>query len=100
MSLAICNGIEQVADVINTLVESVEKHVAEVRTQLVLSVLLNEGTILCQREAMDENHVALYSETIKFERNKFRKLSSRAFKKVLRYKSHAVIHSVMFALTA
>ena len=43
MSLSVCNAVEQFRDVINTLIENVDKHVNEVRTQLVLSVLLTEG---------------------------------------------------------
>jgi len=44
MSLSVCTAVEQFRDVINTLLENVDKHVKEVRTQLILSVLLTEGT--------------------------------------------------------
>lgn len=47
MALSVCDDTEQFADVINTLIESVDRHVNEVRTQLVLSVLLNEGDERC-----------------------------------------------------
>nr|XP_018672752.1 phosphatidylinositol 3,4,5-trisphosphate-dependent Rac exchanger 2 protein-like isoform X2 [Ciona intestinalis] len=49
MALSVCEGTDQFADVINTLIESVDRHVNEVRTQLVLAVLLNEDPKLVSR---------------------------------------------------
>nr|CAB3265148.1 phosphatidylinositol 3,4,5-trisphosphate-dependent Rac exchanger 1 protein [Phallusia mammillata] len=49
MALSVCEDTEQFTDVINTLIESVDRHVNEVRTQLVLSVLLNEDPKLVSR---------------------------------------------------
>uniref|UniRef100_H2Y5P5 Phosphatidylinositol-3,4,5-trisphosphate-dependent Rac exchange factor 1 n=1 Tax=Ciona savignyi TaxID=51511 RepID=H2Y5P5_CIOSA len=49
MALSVCEGTDQFADVINTLIEAVDRHVNEVRTQLVLAVLLNEDPKLVSR---------------------------------------------------
>ncbi|CAK8691769.1 unnamed protein product [Clavelina lepadiformis] len=49
MALSVCGDTDQFADVINTLIENVDRHVNEVRTQLVLSVLLNEDPKLVSR---------------------------------------------------
>ena len=43
MALSVCKNTEQFEDVINTLIDAVDKHVNEIRTKLVLSVLLSEG---------------------------------------------------------
>lgn len=43
MALSVCQNTDQFADVINTLIEAVDRHVNEIRTQLVLAVLLSEG---------------------------------------------------------
>ena len=45
MALSVCQSTEQFADVINTLIEAVDTHISEIRTQLVLAVLLSEGEL-------------------------------------------------------
>ena len=43
MALSTCYDPDQFSDVISTLVEQVDHHIGEVRTQLVLALLLHEG---------------------------------------------------------
>ena len=62
MSLTVCNDVEQFSEVIQTLIDNVNKNVNDIRTQLVLSVLLNEG----------KNRVAKYVSENRF--SKFLKL--------------------------
>ena len=45
MALSRCCDPVEFSDVINTLVEQVERHINEVRTQLVLALLLHEGML-------------------------------------------------------
>jgi len=45
-ALARCDNTEQFADVVNTVIEAIDRHVNEIRTQLVLAVLLNEGALI------------------------------------------------------
>ena len=43
IALSASDSTEKFSDVLNTLMDSVDRHVREVRTQLVLCVLLHEG---------------------------------------------------------
>nr|XP_039271145.1 phosphatidylinositol 3,4,5-trisphosphate-dependent Rac exchanger 2 protein-like isoform X2 [Styela clava] len=49
MSLAVCEDTVQFAGVIHTLIDAMNKHISQIRTQLVLTVLLNEDPKLVSR---------------------------------------------------
>lgn len=57
-----CDSSEKFAEVMTTLMKSIEDHVKEIRTQLVLCVLLHEGLILYVNKTLCVvyNNITLY----------------------------------------